>query len=99
MRLRLVLSLSLLLVFAHSGAAYQFIEFLDPDDQIVKIKWLDDMARAVIKDGAYYFSLDIFNAEGFKVRADFTLRMACPFKGYVHENGAGELVVSGKVVK
>jgi len=42
MHLRLVLSLSLLLVVAHSGAAYQLVEFLDPDDQVINLKWGDD---------------------------------------------------------
>jgi hypothetical protein len=34
--------LSVLLLFAHNGAGYQFVEFLDPDDQIVNLKWGDD---------------------------------------------------------
>lgn len=42
MRMRLTLSLMLLLAFAHRGVAYQFVDALDPDNQPINLAWGGD---------------------------------------------------------
>lgn len=53
MRLQRILILGLLVAFARTGDAYQFIEFLNPDNEVVRLEWGRDSMPVT-----YYFNVN-----------------------------------------
>ena len=53
MWLQRILILGLLVAFARTGDAYQFIEFLNPDNEVVRLEWGRDSMPVT-----YYFNVN-----------------------------------------